>query len=219
MDKPSGETASVVAQQVTTLKVKGHGVFAGRDGRVVIRAADKEEAGKIAAGLKEVQVISSGKRLPRVILFGVPATLVTADGLKEPLGLEAPPALVRITATKGSGYDATVNVVVEVNAETLRRLEDQGRVFVGHRSCQVREDVDSGRCFHCGSLSHRKGECKQEQQLCYRCGKPGHVTAACVAAANCVNCAAAKKPAQHVRAQCPMARQAEGRARHPINYE
>ena len=69
-DKPSGETASAVAMQVTTLNVKVHGVFAGKDGRVVIRAADKVEAGKIAAGLKKVQVISSGKRLPRVSLYG-----------------------------------------------------------------------------------------------------------------------------------------------------
>lgn len=217
--KVSAETAAVMVSQVTTMKAKVHGVHEGKEGRVIIRAADIAEANRIAAALTGVTVVTKGKRLPRVIVFGVPTAQATSEGMQEPLGLASPPEIALTKAT-GSDYAATCNVVVEVNAEDLRRLETQGRIFVGHRSCQVREKVDDGHCYQCGSHGHRKGDCKSES-LCYKCGRPGHIASKCVAAAaHCVHCAEKGKPATHASRslECPLKRLAEGRARVGISY-
>lgn len=186
---------------------------------MIIRAANTAEAERIAAALTDVKVVSKGKRLPRVIVFGVPAAQATAESMQEALGLASLPELATTKAT-GTDYADTCNVIVEVNAEDLRRLENQGRIFVGHRSCQVREKVDDGHCYQCGSHGHQRGDCKS-QSLCYKCGQPGHIASKCVAAAaHCVHCAGKGKPANHTSRSlvCPLTRKAEERVRGGISY-
>lgn len=81
-----------------------HGVHVGREGRVIVRAADKGEAARIAGALKEVEVVSVGKKLPKVIILGVPADLATEDPIiREAAGVEAPEHfhIVRCTTPRG----------------------------------------------------------------------------------------------------------------------
>lgn len=222
-EQEGAATAASVVRQVTALKGKVHGVHVGREGRVIIRAADSEEAARIAQGLKSVELVSVGKRLPKAIVFGVPADLATGEHLREALGIPEGKGMsvVRKTNSRGEGYDSVVNVVVEVDADQLQRLEQNGRVYIGHRSCAVREDVDTGRCHKCGQFDHTMAFCKAEQRTCWRCGTEGHTAAGCKEAARCNNCAIAGLASKHLTRslECPFTRRAEARVRGNTKYD
>lgn len=223
LEQEGTATAASVVRQVTALKGKVHGVHVGREGRVIIRAADSVEAARIAKGLTSVELVSVGKRLPKAIVFGVPAEMATGEILREALEIPVGKTMsvVRKTTSRGEGYDAVVNVVVEIDADQLQRLEQQGRVYIGHRSCAVREDVDTGRCYKCGQFDQTMAACKAEQRTCWRCGKEGHAAAGCKEAARCNNCAKAGLPSKHLTRslECPYTRRAEARVRANIKYD
>ena len=85
------------------------------------------------------------------------------------------------------------HAVVEVTGEIHRKLQREGRVYVGLDSCGHEEFAEITRCYNCHGYGHVSNSCKtKDVPVCGHCSKEGHVYKDCTVKGNtkpeCVNC-------------------------------
>lgn len=99
----------------------------------------------------------------------------------------------------GPNGAGSVNLKCPISAAKV--ILNGGRLLVGWSSARVRAlDALPMRCFKCMGIGHTRMTCpsdKERVDLCFRCGRPGHKSAGCMAEARCVVCAEAGRPAGH----------------------
>lgn len=86
----------------------------------------------------------------------------------------------------------SVSWVVQVDPLYVRKLMGEERVYVGLRSCRVREYVDVLRCFKCQGLGHVGKWCGRAV-TCRRCGEEGHHVSRCGKVMEGLECANRKR--------------------------
>ncbi|KAJ8671057.1 hypothetical protein QAD02_002316 [Eretmocerus hayati] len=136
---------------------------------------------------------------PHLIVFDVPSERL-AEGLIEEirgrnfpeLALELLRDQVQVVTSVSQKEAGLTNVVIKVCSEMRERMLNMGQMYVGWMSCKVKESVNVPRCWRYMEFGYGIDECKKRERLCRRCGRPGHLIAACRDAGRCVNCA--KKP-------------------------
>lgn len=128
---------------------------------------------------------------------------------------ECPEADVRVGEIR-EDHAGTRTAWVRCPVAAAKRLTSGGRLLVGWVSVQVKLLPNRPmQCFRCLETGHVSCRCTAEvdrSSLCFRCGEPGHKAAQCSAAASCVLCTAAGKPAGHRvgSAACPSTRRKRG---------
>lgn len=111
----------------------------------------------------------------------------------------------------------TVTVSCPVTA--AKTIVEGRRLLVGWVSAQVKLlEPRPLRCYRCHVGHHVSVKCTSEVDrsgLCFRCGQPGHMAAACFAMPHCAACAGAGKPADHRAGSkaCAPPAKARGRGR------
>lgn len=138
-------------------------------------------------------------RNPRVMVFDVDKEL-EADDIVKSLSTRNPDLVTGLrdeeikenfiprVRLKGSPY--TSNWIVEVVPEMYKRLMKSGRMYIGLRSCRIREHLGVTRCFKCQNLGHISKICRRDV-ACSKCGREGHHAVGCKDTADikrCVNC-------------------------------
>ncbi|CAH1107096.1 unnamed protein product [Psylliodes chrysocephalus] len=70
---------------------------------------------------------------------------------------------------------------VELDEEEANKLFKEKEVRIGWTRCRVKERVDVGRCYRCGSINHIARDCKEPPmgEKCRKCGDEGHKAADC----------------------------------------
>ncbi|GFS10643.1 nucleic-acid-binding protein from mobile element jockey [Elysia marginata] len=62
-------------------------------------------------------------------------------------------------------------------------------IKVGYLDLKVRPFVPTPmRCFRCHRFGHGRDRCRAREELCVKCGEPGHVGEECKKEPRCVNC-------------------------------
>lgn len=214
---------------------KLEGVHAGKYGRVISRAANEEEATKLLRGVSGFEVRGPETVRPKVVVFDVPAEVASSEALlMEELGggknfpemaaydLKSKVRYVsRWKGVRNQREEDVLNVILSVSGDMLGRMVGK-RVYLGYRSCPVKEEINTGRCFSCYGYGHNKENCPdKEVRLCRKCCREGHIAAACPERDfSCRNCKSKGLPDKHgiVSRDCPLARSREDRVRTRISY-
>ena len=63
------------------------------------------------------------------------------------------------------GNDDTVTVIITARGYTQREILARSRLFMGYRSCGVKEEAAPHGCFKCYALDHRIAECKVGSEI------------------------------------------------------
>lgn len=231
-DKSGPAAPDLLLADIVKLGCNLDGVFVGKGNNVIVRAASKEDAEKFKERIQGFHFVEPGVVKPKLVVFGVPENLA-ADGevLKAEIrernfpeipNFRARVRLVKTTRERGDGASRVRNVILETDGEILCVMEGKGSLFMGYKSCPVREDVDVLRCFRRGSLDHLVDACPSEGRHCWNCERQGHAMGECRSRANCRNCVSAGRQDVGHRMEsfdCPLTRKAEGRRRARINYD
>lgn len=77
--------------------------------------------------------------------------------------------------------------VIQLNADSYRKVMSSGQVFIGYDCCSVFDAVEITRCFKCSGFQHTAGNCKSKV-ACPRCAED-HLLADCKSdSLKCINC-------------------------------
>lgn len=89
--------------------------------------------------------------------------------------------------------------LVEVSSEAYRGIMAEERVYVGCQRCQVYDDFDVGRCYHCCGYGHSAKKCTRAVACAICAGQ--HETKKCneKQLLCCINCIKAKESAKDDR--------------------
>ncbi|KAG8232533.1 hypothetical protein J437_LFUL012164 [Ladona fulva] len=82
----------------------------------------------------------------------------------------------------------TANWVVQLSLILFKKVTNQGRVYIGLRSCRIKEYHGITRCFKCQGLGHIGKYCRGAV-TCFKCGEEGHHVSSCTKdRRECANC-------------------------------
>lgn len=154
-----------------------------------------------AAGLTVEDPKVRGERL---VVLGVPSTTsdeVFMQGLYRKNGAdlltwEEFEVSVRLVS-RSRAEDAAGSVVLEVPEKLHTAWLKQRRVYVGWSSFWVRPAVSPISCHNCYGFGHVSYKCPIKERVCKKCGKTGHLLAACPNALSCRNCRLKSLPDGH----------------------
>lgn len=111
-------------------------------------------------------------------------------------------------------YAGNKAVTVKIKEEFADTLIGRGKLRIGLNLCVVAERVDVIQCYKCWKYGHRRGECKQAEDLgerCRNCGQDGHKSVDCKMEGFCLSCKT--KGHRAGAGKCPEFRKALSRAR------
>lgn len=221
-DKPDREKSQDLKELIWTTvkpresKIKVRGVTGVREGGIRIEVGNKESAEKLKGKINTLRdglvARIAGKRKPRMILYDVDRGF-DAEGIKkevfelnfEESGMKAEDFMARFNPLFKTGPrdGKVVNWVVEVAPEIRAHMATTPAVFVGWRSCRVRDYLRVSRCYKCHSFGHIAKGCQNmtgEDLLCGHCAEKGHKQGDCVKkdkAPTCANCKKTGRTANH----------------------
>lgn len=95
------------------------------------------------------------------------------------------------------------------------------KLYLGHRRCNVREELNVNSCFTCYRYGHRKDSCKSEGIVCRKCCEVGHVMENCTSQVTvCINCRLEGRPHNHVvlSRECTLQQELGNKERARISY-
>ncbi|CAG9825808.1 unnamed protein product [Phaedon cochleariae] len=134
-----------------------------KDG-VVIEAATQEDAENIRTKIKgkNLKIAEAIKINPKVIVFDVPKEITDAELLEDLYNKNGMSRVtveyfnnwVKVDGRKRMRHDLD-NVILSLNDEIAEYWIGKGYVYVGWRSCKVKEVDIVKRCFKCCSVHHR----------------------------------------------------------------
>lgn len=202
---------------------------------ILIQTQTIEGAQKIAnsAKIKDLGVDTKipSKRLPRLIIYDVPAHLNEAS-LAETFWKQNARAMDKTKQTfkpifkNGPRNTDNVNWVVEVSPNVRNEVRKEGRVYFEWSSCNARDWLGITRCFKCQGLGHSAKFCRGETIYCPFCAQSGHNLETCPnekAGTNpkCINCDRANAKSDHpaTSKDCPSYQKAIDRLRSATTYE
>ncbi|KAG8226755.1 hypothetical protein J437_LFUL004406 [Ladona fulva] len=88
----------------------------------------------------------------------------------------------------GKKEGETMNWVVQLSPILFKKVMNQGRVYIGLRSCRIKEYHGVMRCFKCQGLGHIGKYCRGAV-TCFKCGEEGHHVSSCTKGSReCANC-------------------------------
>lgn len=94
---------------------------------------------------------------------------------------------INIIHKKVNYYKTTVNLIIEVDKETMAMLHTEGKIKMGWQMCKIVEYLQIMRCYNCNEYGHIALHCKGETACGYCAGH--HSYNECVGDfAECVNC-------------------------------
>lgn len=100
------------------------------------------------------------------------------------------------------GKQCQTHWVARIAPNKLVELRKRGKISMGWSIHSFQDYVHETRCFRRNRLWHFKARCPEKEELCGRCGQPGHQLQACVTPeANCVNCL--KGNGRYKQSSCP----------------
>jgi len=185
--------------KLTDIKVGVQSLKTLRDGRVIIEVGSKKEIELLEERIRErcgeLETNIKKTRKLRLVILNIPNE-INMENVEETLIKRN----TEINIQEGSIVPkfiyttkrATRNLVVEVDSETMKKL--QQRVKLGWTICRVDEYVSVKRCYRCSRFNLNHRECKGEE-VCPLC-IGNHSLKQCTAAPTeykCINCMVCKK--------------------------
>lgn len=163
----------------------------------------------------------------RMVIQGVPGTIDEAEfmaALYKKNGADLMSwaefeASVRLVS-RPRPEEATGIVVLEVPAKLQAAWLKQKRVYVGWTSYWTHAWVSRISCFNCYGLGHFSQKCPIKECVCRKCGKTGHLQAACPNTISCRNCRLNGLADGHYATSvtnCPLYRRESAARGRPVN--
>ena len=170
-----------------------------KEGRVLIETKTERGLAQVKRCVtKEGYTVSEAREVrPRIIIFNVQADLSSEDLIADLLNKNCEDIIdPKFTALfkRGRHGQERNHVVLETTGEVLRKLQKEGRVYIGLDSCRVEEFMEVSRCYRCHMYGHVQKACKAPRDICGFCGEDGHGYKNCAkkedreAKPDCVNC-------------------------------
>lgn len=153
----------------------------GREGAIIVEAADKRSAVKImgseaisSAGLTAQRPVG---RKPKILLYDMPTE---RDFVEEAvldifyqnvsgMELEEFKGGFNIVKMLRSSNEDKANWVVELSAPCFKALSGKDRLFVGFEACKMKEFSEATRCYRCQGYGHVAKHCSMESPTCGHC--------------------------------------------------
>ncbi|CAG9825802.1 unnamed protein product [Phaedon cochleariae] len=167
-----------------------------KDG-VVIEAATQEDAKNIRTNIKgkNLKIAEAMKINPKIIVFDVPKEVTDAELLEDLYNKNGMSRVtvkdfnnwVKVDGRKKMRHDLD-NVLLSLNEEIAEYWIGKGYVYIGWRSCKVKEVDIVKRCFKCCSVHHRADQCKERGYVCRKCGESSHDARICRNRMKCKSC-------------------------------
>lgn len=191
-------------------------IFPAKSGGIIVRTAGENdrEALKNSKHLKKAgfEVVEPSPPSPRLIVFDVNSKVTSENflselysrnlsGLFESEDFGKNVKVIRRQDGKGEGLS---NVIIEVSTLVRDFLLNEGRVFINWSSYRVKDYIRVNRCFKIAGFGHESWACNTGV-LCYKCGKAGHLAAACKDESDCGNCRRRNLDSRHsaLSSSCP----------------
>lgn len=167
-----------------------------KDGAVIIKVRNEEEANKLKSSLEpkiraDYQTTVPIKKNPRFKIVGIEEqydeeTFISKLKQQNPEAIGIKSEIKIIVMKK---MVKTFLAIIECDPSTFSRVMsgNEGRLFIGCRSCRCFEYIQVFRCYKCNKYGHKASDCKG-QKTCGRCGNSDHETKDCKLEPECINC-------------------------------
>jgi hypothetical protein len=169
-----------------------------KNGQLQIESENKSELEEVCKKInqicgEELESYMPTLKKPRLIIFNVPEDITTENAVQaivsqnSELNLNENQIQSKFTFEDRKKHR---NLVLEVNAETRKRLVDR-KLKIGWQVCNCSDYLNVMRCYKCSKYNHRSQEC-HGNVVCPHCSQ-NHTIQECKAGkesyrcANCVN--------------------------------
>lgn len=184
---------------------------------LIVETCGEEDARKITANKKleqELKCEPPKKRRPLLIIYDVPTAkkeeevleCIYEQNLTEHCNKKDFGDMLRVRFRAGPKGGSTTRYVVEVDPNLRKTILNQGRLYVGFKSLNVRDYVVVPTCNRCQDLGHIAKQCHEKEEVCAHCGKEGHRKAECPGKERprtCIPCTRKGKQCSKEKGQCP----------------
>lgn len=215
---PEEIVEKVLKEVAPTLNVRVHGLRPIKAGGAVLRTPSEAELNKVVSNPKFGEVGLEVGRNPekgmRIAVQGVHCELSVDEFMTDLMELNlkefVSPAIMSKVKMVSKPWTAecgqTQTVVLEMPDEAASKLLANERVYVKWFSFRIRSLMPNYGCHRCLSFDHRVAECRLTQEVCRRCGEPGHLSFNCKSEPKCRNCAFKGQPNGHLMMSlsCPI---------------
>lgn len=182
-EKPINEIRKQLAERVDPVHLNVE-VEIGKNlknGGVILECRNKEEAktvlNSIENDLGDIFTVKQPKKVhPKMKIVRVPKNLANEDVFKEKLikqnkipeneGFHL--QIVHISKETQEDY---VNVLIEVDSRTFGLLNNKEYINISLFRCKIYEFVSIVKCYKCQRYNHFASECKEQSNICPKCGE------------------------------------------------
>ncbi|CAH1184012.1 unnamed protein product [Phaedon cochleariae] len=167
-----------------------------RDG-VVIEAATVEDAENIKRKVvreKGLKVAEAVKMKPKLVILDVPKVIKDEEIVEDLFNkndinnISVEDFARDVKIEKRVVRNELSNVVIKVTEEVSQKWLTKGYVYIGWRSCKIKEMELVKRCYKCCSVHHRAEQCRERKYVCRRCGDSSHEAKNCKNRPSCKSC-------------------------------
>lgn len=174
------KTHEEIANKIDKNTVKVCGTRNARDGGVVLRCEDRNDALQVKDVFNEkmgedYDVILPKAKLPRLRITNVDPDIARENILMELKNYNDSLVQmnIKLVAVIGKKYNdnAYNDVIIEVDVTGYKQLIDMGKLKLPWRECKIIEHLYIVRCYSCCGFFHKSVDCTIKQK-CHKCS--GH---------------------------------------------
>ncbi|XP_017482497.1 PREDICTED: uncharacterized protein LOC108371441 [Rhagoletis zephyria] len=135
-------------------------------------------------------------RKPKILISGLSEVLdgeVIINAIKSQNNLKDS-YMKCLKVHKSPKNPAVHNALLEIGGKGFEKVMSLKKINVEWDRCKVYESNNILRCFKCWGFNHKAAGCKENDQICAKCGEKGHTHHQCTSELlRCVNCVRAKQ--------------------------
>ncbi|XP_036347388.1 uncharacterized protein LOC118756750 [Rhagoletis pomonella] len=175
-------------------------MFNRQDGAVEIKCVNNSDRDILADEIKnklsqKYDVEIPGLRYPKILISGLSANL-ECDKVEKAIRKQNDVLFEHLKCTKvfkSQKNPRVFNAFIEVDGVAFKSIIKEQRINIEWDRCMAYESDGVLRCYKCWGFNHKAAMCKEQHQICAKCGENDHSYRECQNNfVKCRNCCIAK---------------------------